>query len=235
MVCIGLYTIVYTHVSVNNVHLISERDDEISNFSPWSAQEEPQSHGNRSAKNHTQRNEVGNIAELFAKRKLDVCQEPGLFSADTAPASNISLLLSLSSILLYSKLTLQILSHPHPLSKSSPLTCVHTLLLPRSLVSLLSDYGVDRSGVWEQRAHQLWWGSQLPEVPPHFLRPQPLIPPHWRRLGLSLQSWPEGETVLNVISFMSSTQLAACDVRRAIYVCVLLTAHTVCPPGCSFQ
>lgn len=89
LVCIGLYTILYTHVAVNNVHLISERDDEISNFSPWSAQEEPQSHGNRSAKNHTQRNEVGNIAELFAKRKLDVCQEPGLFSADTAPASNI--------------------------------------------------------------------------------------------------------------------------------------------------
>lgn len=59
---------------------------------------------------------------------------------------------------------------------------------------LSSDYGVDRSGVWEQRPHQHRWGSQLPEVPPLFLHSKPFIPPHRGRLGFGLQPWPEGET-----------------------------------------
>lgn len=69
---------------------------------------------------------------------------------------------------------------------------------PPSLFLFFSDYGVDRSRVWEQRAHQLGWGSQLPEVSPHFLCPKPSIPPHCRRLGLGLQSWPEGKPSPNV-------------------------------------
>lgn len=47
LVCFGLHTI-SPLVAVNNLDLISERDDEKS--SSWSSQEEPQSHGNRSAR-----------------------------------------------------------------------------------------------------------------------------------------------------------------------------------------
>lgn len=46
LVCIALCT----RVGVNNIHLILVEDDEISNFTTQSAQEEPQSHGNRSAR-----------------------------------------------------------------------------------------------------------------------------------------------------------------------------------------
>lgn len=79
-----------------------------------------------------------------------------------------------------------------------PHMCAHPLS-PPILFSRLSDYGVDGSGIWEQRADQLWWGSQFPEVPPHILCPEPFISPRWRGLGLSLQSRPEGEILLHVI------------------------------------
>lgn len=145
---------------MNNVHRISERDDEISHFSPWSAQEAPQSHGNRSAKNHTQRNEVGNIAELFAKSKLDVCQEPGFFSADTALASNVSLLLSLSSRLLYTKLTLQILpTAHHPFKTFSPRMCGHSLPPPLSRLPAL------RLWCWQIRSLRAACSSALTREP----------------------------------------------------------------------
>uniref|UniRef100_A0A7N6A2V2 PKD domain-containing protein n=1 Tax=Anabas testudineus TaxID=64144 RepID=A0A7N6A2V2_ANATE len=136
-VCIGLHTALYTRVAVNIAHFISEKDDEISNFSPRSAQEEPQSHGNRSAKNHTQRNEVGNIAQLFAKHKLDVCQEPGLFL--------LTLLLPLTSLFYFlSSLYFFTLNSPFKSCLYPPLTCVHTLLLfilssPCSQIMVLTD------------------------------------------------------------------------------------------------
>lgn len=76
-----------------------------------------------------------------------------------------------------------------------------------SSFSRLLDYGVDRSRVWEQRSHQLWWGSQFPEVPPHFLRPEPVIPPNWGGLGLSLQPRPEGKTVTDCLTL---SQVAEC-------------------------
>lgn len=105
---------------------------------------------------------------LLAKNKPD-----RTFSA----ASNL-LIVSLSTSLL--KLT------------SPPCWWTHNL----PACCLFSDHGVDWSRVWEQRARQLWRGRQLPEVPPYVLRPQPSVPPHWRGLGLGLQSRPKGECVL---------------------------------------
>lgn len=163
------------------------------------------------------RNEAGNIPELFAKHKPDVCQnaEPilltltSLFHLFSSPHLSTSLhkICPLNPFF----------SH---LQKCTPLsfTCVHALLLILFLFfpSPLSDYGVDRSGVWEQRTHQHWWGSQLPEVPPQFLPPEPFIPPHWRGLGLSLQSRPEGEII--VIFFLSSPVISS----------LLLTCNLLC-------
>lgn len=101
-----------------------------------------------------------------------------------------------------------------------PHMCAHPAS-PPSLFPLLPDYGVDRSGVWEQRAHQFWWGSQLPEVPPHFLHPEPSVPPRRGGLGLSLQSRPEGEIVPDVISHLSSPWIPACDLFYfELYLCV---------------
>lgn len=157
------------------------------------AQGELHTHGNRSVR-------VTVIKWIWKYRGL-VCQAEA-WREPTARPLLLTLLLPPSSLLWSPylstsllKLALQILSPPPPSSKTHILTYVHFLFLPSLF---LSDYGVDRSRVWEQRAYQLWWGSQLPEVPPHFLRPEPFIPPHWRGLGLSLQSRPEGETVLDV-------------------------------------
>lgn len=74
------------------------------------------------------------------------------------------------------------------------------LLIPVLPSSLLSDYGSDGSRVWEQHSDQHWRGRQLPEVSAVLLRPEPPVPPHWRGLGLGLQSRPEGEVGLQRIS-----------------------------------
>lgn len=84
-----------------------------------------------------------------------------------------------------SKRTLKI--HPRLQTFTTLCVCVPPSLLP--------DYGVDRPGVREQRSHQHRRGSQLPEVPPHLLPPEPVIPPHWRGLGPGIQPWPKGEVI----------------------------------------
>lgn len=132
-------------------------------------------------------NEAGNIVKLFAKYKPDVCQKPGLFLLTLLPplTSLLYLLPSPSSSLrIFTRPSNPFFSLVQTLTLTLPMHFSSPFSTP--LFSLLSDYGVDWSGVWEQCAHQLWWGSQLPEIPPHFLRPEPFIPPHWRGLGLSL-------------------------------------------------